>query len=111
MLRRSAAGHACPSIDPVDALLVCEQERAIKTFGRCGEVVRAEALVVLSGRDRHCGAQDAGRGGVQEEVAQLGVIEVVLGVGLGRGRWVVGERDRRCLVVHPNVEAAAAWPQ
>ena len=90
-------------IDPVDALLVREQELAIEAFRRRGEVARAEALVVVVTGDRQHAAQDAGALPVERQLADLGVVEVVLRVELGRRGRRVRERDPRGLVVDVDV--------
>ena len=90
-------------VDPVDALLVREQELAVEALGRRGEVARAEALVVVVAGDDQRAAQHAGALPVERELADLGVVEVVLRVELGRRGRRVRERDPRGLVVDVDV--------
>ena len=89
----------------VDCLLVREQDVTVKSLFARGKVIGAEALVARAARDGERAVQHSGRMLVQDQLADLRVIEVILAVRCcGRGRdctgmapcWSRGsQRDRR----------------
>ena len=79
-------------------------------MGRGREEVGAEPLVVLVARDHELAGQHAGALLVQQQAAELGIVEVVLAIG--RGGWRtdgrVRERDARRFVVDERLNDAIA---
>ena len=92
----------------VDRLLVREQDVPVEPFSRGREVVRAEALVAQAARDGKRAVEDTGGVLIEDQVAHLCIVEVVLPVGRRRRGRVVQERHLARLVVHEQVDPSLA---